>query len=225
MPTPSKDHRRAERLRAHAAAVERARDVVAAMAPLVCAREARDARGETLLEVEFAQVEIDGRALPAAVWVALRRADVDAAVDAMTAASQTRFLLEEREVMGAGYRLESVQDTLPLPESELLTAQLSRALDVPIDVLSVIAEWGPDDPRAASEIDDLLTSRFGPPGPGGPDSEVGVAPWRRSEDQTATGQLVLTVSDAAQVLRLDDDQVRALTILVRSANVTLTNES
>jgi hypothetical protein len=121
--------------------------------------------------------------------------------------------------MGEGYRLQSVEDTLPVPEADLLTAQLSRALDVPLDVLTVIADWGADDPRAASEIDELLTARFGPVertlalvhpfAPVGPDPEP-------------TGQLTMTVDEAAQVLRLDDDQVQALTILVRNASVTLT---
>lgn len=121
--------------------------------------------------------------------------------------------------MGEGYRLQSVEDTLPVPEAGLLTAQLSRALDVPLDVLTVIAEWGPDDPRATSEIEELLTARFGPaervidtvPPPG----------VDGSDDEPA-GQLTMTVGEAAQVLRLDDDQVRALTILVRNASVTLT---
>jgi hypothetical protein len=218
MRTPSREHTRAERLREHAALIERAHQIVGAMGLLVRGREARARGGETPLEVEFATTEVDGRALPAGVWVALRRDDVAAAIDAMMVASQTTFLIEEREVMGEGYRLQSVEDTLPVPEADLLTAQLGRALDVPLDVLSVIAEWGPADPRAASEIDDLLTARFGPA-----EREIATAPPPAdTADPEPAGQLTMTVGEAAQVLRLDEDQLRALTILVRNASVTLT---
>jgi hypothetical protein len=216
---PSREHARAERLREHAALIERGHQIVGAMGLLVRSREARARDSATPLEVEFARIDVDGRALPAGVWVALRRDDVAAAIDAMMVASQTNLLIEERDVMGEGYRLQSVEDTLPVPEADLLTAQLSRALDVPRDVLTVIAEWGPDDPRAASEIDELLTARFGP-------AERVIAtvpsPAVDGSDGEPTGQLTMTVGEVAQVLRLDDDQVRALTILVRNASVTLT---
>ena len=222
MRTPSKAHTRAERLRQHAAGIERARRIAGAMGLLVRGREARARRGETPLEAEFASIDVDGRALPAAVWVALRRDDVAAAIEAMTAASESQFLIEEREVMGDGYRLQSVQDTLPIPEPELLIAQLSRAVDVPLDVLTVIADWGPDDPRTVAEIDELLTSRFGPatcsqaPTANRPAASDGTRPG------SPTGRLTMTVADAAQVLRLDDDQTRALASLVRDATITLT---
>jgi hypothetical protein len=215
---PSREQTRTDRLREHAALIERAHHVVGAMGLLVRGREARARDGATPLEIEFAKTDVGGRALPAGVWVALRRDDVAAAIDAMMVASQTAFLIEEREVMGEGYRLQSVEDTLPVPEADLLTAQLSLALDVPLDVLSVIAEWGPDDPRAASEIDELLTARFGP-------AERAIAtapPPKGADDSEPSGQLTMTVGEAAQVLRLDDEQVRALTILVRNASVTLT---
>lgn len=223
MRTPLKEHTRAERMREYAARVERARRVVAAMGPLVRGREARSRPGDTRLEVEFSEIDVDGRALPAAVWVALRRDDVNAAIEAMTTASRTEFVIEEREVMGEGYRLRSVQDACPLPEAELLIAQLSVALGVPGDVLAVIAEWGADDPRAATEIDDLLTSRFGR---AEASDETPVARQPRRDPapipSQPTGRLTMTVADAAQVLRLDEDQVRALTVLVRNATVTLT---
>lgn len=213
----SREHARAERLREHAALIERAHQTVATMGLLVRGREARARSGETPLEIEFAKTDVDGRALPAGVWVALRRDDVSGAIDAMMVASQTTFLVDEREVLGEGYRLQSVEDTLPVPEADLLTAQLSRTLDVPLDVLTVIAEWGPDDPRTASEIDELLTARFGPA-----ERTIATAPAPSPEVEEPAGQLTMTVGEAAQVLRLDDDQVRALTILVRNAAVTLT---
>jgi hypothetical protein len=227
MRTPSKEHTRAERLREHATELERARGVIGAMGVLVRGREARARDGEPPLEVGFAAIDIDGRSLPAGVWVALRRDDADAALDAMTTVSQSPFVIEEREEVGEGYRLQTVQDTLPLPESELLIAQLSRALDVPLDVLSVIGDWGPDDPRAASEIDDLLNSRFGPVDLDDERRSLFAwhAPVAAPEVSTAadpTGSLTLSVAEAAQVLRLDDAQVQALTILVSNATVTFT---
>jgi hypothetical protein len=218
MRTPAKEQSRADRLREHATAIMHARHVVAAMGLLVRGREARARDGDSPLEVAFALVDVDGRSLPAAVWVALRRDDVDATIDAMMAASKTQFLIEEREVMGEGYRLQSVADTLPLPEPELLIAQLARTVDIPFDVLSVIGDWGPDDPRSASEIDELLTARFGPAERAVPSFHV---PAHAMADEPA-GQLRMTVSEAAEVLRLDDEQVRALTVLVRNAAVTLT---
>jgi hypothetical protein len=217
MRTPAKEQSRADRLRDHASAIMRARQVVGAMGLLVRGREARAHDGDPPLEVSFAHIDVDGRSLPAAVWVALRRDDVDAAIDAMMAASETQFLIEEREVMGEGYRLQSVEDTLPLPEPDLLTAQLARAVDVPLDVLSVIADWGPDDPRSASEIDELLTARFGPAERAVPTMHV---PAHAIADPA--GQLTMTVGEAAEVLRLDEEQVRALSVLVRNASVTLT---
>jgi hypothetical protein len=212
-------------MREYAARVDQARGVVAAMAPLVRGREARARHGDTPLEVEFSRIEVDGRALPAAVWVALRRDDVDAAIETMKTASQTDFVIEEREVMGEGYRLQSVQDTCSLPEPELLIAQLSVALAVPCDVLAVIADWGPDDPRAGTEIDALLTARFGaadlaegPPAP----AAAPPSPEQLALPTQPEGRLTMTVADAAQVLRLDAEQIRALTVLVRNAAVTLT---
>jgi hypothetical protein len=225
MRTPSRDHTRAERLREHAAILSRARCTVGAMGQLVRGREARARDPDVPLEVQFALVEVDGRALPAAVWVALRRDDVDAAIDTMTSASQARFVIEEREVVGDGYRLESVQDTLPLPETELLAAQLSRAMDVPLDVLTVIAEWGPDDPRTTSEIEDLLTTRFGAVDPRqAHTTTIAAQPPDHPAPVQANIRPTMTVADLAQVLRLDDEQVRALAILVRNAMLTLVME-
>jgi hypothetical protein len=216
----TQEQSRAERLRAHAAAVEEARRVAAAMATLVRGRESRARDGGPPLEVEFADLEVDGRRLPAAVWVALRRDDVDAAIEAMTTASMTEFLIEEREEMGDGYRLQSVAETLPLPESELLLALLDSALNIPADVLAVLAEWGPDDPRSAPEIEGLLSSRFGPANRPGVDltqPRVEV-----DADVDLDGRLTVTVGELAEVLRLDEEQLRALTVLVRNATVTLT---
>jgi hypothetical protein len=225
MSTMSRNHSRADRLREYAAAVELAHLPVAAMGVLVREREARAWTAEQPPEVVFAGTDVDGRALPAAVWVALRREDVDGAVEAMTAASQTQFLVEAREEMGEGYRLHTVEETRPLPEVDLLLAQLSQMLSIPPDVLAILAEWGADDPRTASEIDELLERRCGPvsrrsaPVVPLPAPETAAAPV---PVEAPSGRLTMTVAEAASVLRLDDDQARALATLVRCATVTLT---
>jgi len=223
MRTPTREHARAERLREHAAAVEHARRVVAAMGLVVRAREARAHDTDDPLEVRFASADVEARALPAAVWVALRHGDIDAAIDAMTDASQTPFLIEEREVVGDGYRLQCIQDTLPLPESDLLMVQLGRALDLPVDVLTVVAGWGADDPRASAEVDDLLSRRFGPVDRDDESAATSApTPAGGSTQAQPPAHLTMTVADAAQVLRLDHERRRALEILVSKATVSLT---
>lgn len=209
----AKQHSRADRVREYAATVEMAAVPVAAMSMLVRAREARDWASAEPPEMVFATTTIDDRALPASVWVALRREDVDGAIDAMTAASQTTFLIDAREEMGEGYRLQTVEETRPLPETELLLAQLSAMLDIPTDVLGMLAEWGPDDPRTENEIADLLDRRLGR-------SETPVA--ARHAVPSPDG-LTMSVSDVVDVLRLSDEQARALATLVRRVPVTLTS--
>lgn len=213
MSTMAKQHSRADRVREYAATVEMAAVPVAAMSMLVRAREARDWASAEPPEMVFAATTIDDRALPASVWVALRREDVDGAIDAMTAASQTTFLIDAREEMGEGYRLQTVEETRPLPETELLLAQLSAMLDIPTDVLGMLAEWGPDDPRTENEIADLLDRRLGR-------SETPVA--ARHAVPSPDG-LTMSVSDVVDVLRLSDEQARALATLVRRVPVTLTS--
>jgi hypothetical protein len=220
MGTLPRQQSRADRLRDYAAAMELARGQVAAMGILVRAREARAT--DQPLELRFAATEVDGRALPAAVWVGLRREGVDAALAAMNAVSQTHFLIEAREEIGQGYRLQTVEETRPLPEVDLLLFQLARLLDIPADVLNVLAEWGAEDPRLAIEIEELLDSRFGSPTramhavPAPPEPGEQVPPRE-------LGRLVMTVAEAATVLRLDENQAQALATLVRCADVTLTS--
>jgi hypothetical protein len=212
MSTMAKQHSRADRVREYAATVEMATVPVAAMGVLVRAREAREWAAPEPPEVVFADTAVDERALPAAVWVALRRDDVDGAIDAMTGASRTTFLIDSREEMGEGYRLQTVEETRPLPEIGLLLEQLATMLDIPVDVLRMLAEWGPEDPRTANEIADLLDRRLGR------SETADVAP---PATVTADG-LVMSVAEAVDVLRLTDEQTRALATLVRRVPVTLT---
>lgn len=211
MSTTAKQHSRADRLREYSSLLEAARAPVAAMGVLVRAREARPWPGGDPPEVVFATTEVDGRALPAAVWVALRRDDVDAAIEAMAGVSRTTFLIESREEMGEGYRLQTVEETRPVPEVEVLLAQLSAMLAIPADVLAVLAEWGADDPRTEPEIADLLDRRLG----------AGPAPAPRPAAPSADG-LTMSVADVVDVLRLSEEQARALATLVRRVPVTLT---
>lgn len=210
MTTTAKQHTRADRLREYSGLLEAARAPVAAMGVLVRAREARVWAADEPPEIVFARTEVDGRGLPAAVWVSLRRDDVDAAIEAMVGVSQTTFLIESREELGQGYRLQTIEETRPLPETDLLIAQLSAMLEIPSDVLAVLAEWGQDDPRTEQEIADLLDRRLGcgpaaPPRPAGPEHA-----------------LTMSVADAVDVLRLSEEQARALATLVRRVSVTLT---
>lgn len=213
---------RAERLREYEAALEQAGAQVAALGVLVRAREARPS--DRPLEVDFAASEVDGRALPAGVWVALRGDGVESALSAMLEASQREFVVEQRETVGEGFRLETVEDTRPLPEVDLLVAQLALMLDVPHDVLTVLAGWGADDPRTASEVERLLTSRYGPseqqvptvPAPAPAPAAAPAAPT-----PVTTRALTLTVEDAAEVLQLTDTQRTALNTLVRHTAVTV----
>jgi hypothetical protein len=213
--TAARQHSRSDRLKEYASTVDLAAGPVATMGVLVRAREARPWTPAQPPEVVFAQTAVEERSLPASVWVALRRDDVDGAVEAMTGASRTTFLVEAREEMGEGYRLQTVEETRPLPEVELLLAQLGAMLDIPTDVLAILSEWGPEDPRTEREIADLLDRRLGSSAQQHtPPRQVGSPP---------TEGLTMSVADVVDVLRLSDEQARALATLVRRVQVTLTS--
>ena len=204
MTTPTKESSRAQRLREYEALRERAELAVSTMGVLVRGREVRGWDGTEPPEVAFASAQIDGRALPAAVWVALRRDDVETVLEAITEISLSTFLISEHEEMGDGYRLQTVEETRPLPDTPLLLAQLGDMLGIPADVLGVLAEWGADDPRTRPEIDALLDSRLG----------AAVAP--------AGAALTMSVKETADVLQLSAAQAKVLATLVRRAEVTIT---
>lgn len=210
MTTPAKDHSRADRLREYAGLVEVAGFAVAAMGVLVRGREARAWTSSEPLEVVFAATAIGEHSLPAAVWVSLRRGDASGALETMTAVSQTTFLVSSRDEMGEGYRLQTVDETRPLPAVTLLLAQLAAMLDIPVDVLSVVAEWGADDPRTQTEIDELLGRRFGAVG-----APAAVAP-------PSGDGLTMTVAETVDVLQLSEAQAKVLATLVRRVGVTIT---
>ena len=206
MSSPTQDHSRAARLREFEALTADAARVVAVLAAVVRAREERGWTEAEPPEVRFAASGLDGVALPAAVWVALRRDDTATVLEALAAVSGRTFLVARREEMGEGYRLQSVEETRPVPDVAPLLAQLSRMLEIPTDVLAVLGQWGLDDPRTVGEVNALFDSRFGAAGSPPP----------------AAGALVMSVQEAADVLQLTPAQSTVLATLVRKVGVTIT---
>lgn len=164
MAAASKEVDRRERLREYDAALAAARSPVGVLVQFAKGREARG-RGEAL-EEEFATTAVEGvdadHRLPAAVWVALRQGDVAATIEALVRTSGNDMVIAAHGELDAGYRLITVEERRPLPDVEPLQAQVAALLQVPRDVVAIIAGWGPDDPRTAAEIESLLDQRFGP---------------------------------------------------------------
>lgn len=210
MSSPSQEQLRSARLREYQDRLDAAARLVAVLGAVVRGREVRGWHEAEPPEVRFAAGAPDGApGLPAAVWVALRQDDTATVLDALTAASDQSFVVAEHEQMGEGYRLQTVQERLPLPDSELLLTQLAGVLGIPADVLAVLGQWGLDDPRTAGEVNALLDSRFGAAG----EASAAVA---------AGGGLVMSVQEAADVLQLSPAQTKVLTTLVRRVGVTIT---
>jgi hypothetical protein len=209
MPTTSKDDVRRDRLREFDALSERAAAALSALALIVQGREARAASGDAPLEVAFAQAGGDGPTLPAGLWVALRRGDIEMALDLLSRASTLNFVVGEREEMGSGYRLETVEETRPLPDVELLEDRLATVVGIPRDVVAVLAHWGPDDPRTRAEVDALL------------DSRSGMVADVTGPPPAAHSALVMSVSELAAVLQLEPAQALVLATLSRRAELTI----
>jgi hypothetical protein len=209
MPSISKDEQRSARLREFDGLLQRATAAVGALALLVQGREARAEAGSPPLEVAFAGPVADGGApvLPAGLWVALRRGDVDTAVQLLADVSGCDFVVGEIDTMGSGYRLETIEEKRALPDVGLLQARLAAVLDIPADVVGVLAGWGPDDPRARAEVEALLDGRFGPDPQAAPPEEFPA--------------LSLPVAELADVLQLTPKQAKVLTTLARRTRLTI----
>lgn len=210
MPSTSKDDQRIARLREFDALIDSAGTALSALALIVQGREARAATADPPLEVAFAAPAEDGSSLPAGLWVALRRGDVATALDLLARASQTSIVVGEIETMGEGYRLETVEEKRALPDVELLQLRLAAVLGIPDDVVKVLADWGPHDPRTHAEVDALLDSRFGP--------AEGVGTARPA----GSSALSMSVSELADVLQLAPGQAKVLATLARRAELTIT---
>lgn len=213
--TSAAQEQRAARLREFDAECDAARTVAAVMTAVVRGREARAGDAIEPFEVDFA----DSGVLPAAVWVALRSDDIDTVMDALVAASEREFLISEREEMGAGYRLQKVEEKRTLPDAALLLDQLAAMLGIPADVLGVLGQWGPDDPRTAAQATALLDSRFGAV------PRTAKAKADAEQDTPAlpfeTG-LRMSVQETADVLQLSAAQRKVLATLVKRVGVTIT---
>jgi hypothetical protein len=212
--TATKDDLRRARLREFDGLMARAGTAVTALALLVQGREARASADDAPLEMTFAGVDTgsDKPPLPAGLWVALRRGDTLMALDLLVAASDITFVVGEREEVGSGYRLETVEETRTLPDVVRLEAQLAAVLEIPLDVLALITAWGADDPRTATEVNALLDARFSPA------ARSGVVERRPA----GTGTLSMSVDELADVLQLSPEQAKVLATLARRAAMTIT---
>jgi hypothetical protein len=224
----AKDELRRERLREYDAALTVARSPVAVLALFVAGREAR-AAGE-LLEEAFAATAVDGveaaDALPAAVWVALRQADIDATLELLMWMSRTEFVLAAHEELDARYRLTKVEERRPLPDVELLIAQLAAFLHIPRDVVAIISGWGAEDPRTAAEIETLLEQRFGSasasrPGPGAAGSVAVGSSAVPAPDGGGGSGLRMSSAEFSALLNLAPEQRAVLGTLVRQTEITI----
>lgn len=213
--TSAAQEQRAARLREYNAECDAARVVAAVMSAVVRGRQDRAGDDIEPFEVAFAENGV----LPAAVWVALRSDDIDTVMDALAAASEREFVISEREEMGAGYRLQKVEEKRTLPDASLLLDQLAAMLRIPTDVLGVLGQWGPDDPRTSVEVNALLDSRFGalPRGPRAKEDTESTA----SPPASGSG-LRMSVKEAADVLQLSEAQRKVLATLVKRVGVTIT---
>lgn len=198
-----------ERLVEYEAAVDAARGPVAVLQLLAQGREARAGAVAEPLEVAFAATPVEeAEPLPAAVWVALRHGDLDASTAALLNASRTEFVVGEHEELDSTYRLRTVEERRVLPDVGVLQLQMAAMLDIPWDVVAMLCEWGPDDPRTQNEVDALLDARFA-------SASAGTSPDR-------AGGLTMSADELAALLQLTPDQGKLLNTLVRQADVTIT---
>lgn len=219
-----------DRLREYEARLDTARESVAVLARFVHEREARGTG--RALEVEFAetQVESGGSPLPAAVWVALRHDDIDAVIETLVEHAVEQFVIAEHEQLDVGYRLTTVAEHRGLPDVDALIAQLAAFLQVPRDVVSMVAGWGPDDPRTLGEIDRLVDQRYqgrvtaaGHPQRSSPGASIESPPTTAGADARRPA-LAMSSAEFAALLSLTPEQQAALATLVRQADVTVVGD-
>ena len=219
MTSPTKEHQRATRLREYDQALARAAQAVQVMGLIVRAPRGTSAAHRHGARADFAATRCDERpALPAGIWVALRRDDTESAIQALLAVAPRQFLVSEHEEMGPGFRLHLVEEKRELPDIDLLRTQLAHLLGIPADVVAILEEWGVDDPRTAAEIDTLLDSRFGPVG----------SPRACASAVVPAGAGAKTHSSTRDVRRrhgrraaTSEAQAKVLATLVRAAGVTV----
>jgi hypothetical protein len=234
-----REQRRRDRLRDYEARLEATRRTVAVLAEFAQARESR--APDRPLEAEFAAVgDGHGESLPAAVWVALRQADLDAVVEILVQAATEQFKIAEHEELGSDYRLTAVTECRGVPDVDRLIGQVAAFLQVPRDVLAVIAGWGPDDPRTLAEIDRLLDPRYGRPAsaaagahaaptvtsiPAATGTSVPVAAAASAPASVGSrARLTLTRAELATVLALTPDQRDVFAVLTREADILICAE-
>jgi hypothetical protein len=235
----TKEEARRERLREYDQAVAAARPPIGVLALFVTGREAR-ARGEALEEafaVAVAEGVDDAHRLPAAMWVALRQGDLDAAVELLVRRSRHEVVITAHEELDAGYRLTTVEERRALPDVDLLEVQLAAFLQIPRDVITIITGWGPDDPRSGVEIETLLEQRFGPrpvgrprPAPvadrhpaatSDPEPKPRSRPRAAAQAKAPRAGLVMSSGEFGAMLSLAPDQSQVLEMLVRQADITI----
>ena len=211
--TSAAQEQRAARLREFDAECDAARAAAAVMGAVVRGREARAGDAVEPFEVTFAANGV----LPAAVWIGLRSDDIDTVMDALAAASEREFLVSQHEEMGVGYKLQKVEEKRTLPDAALLLDQVGGMLGIPADVLGVLGQWGPDDPRTSVEVTALLDSRLGAL----PREAVADVAPATPPPPTGPG-LRMSVQETADVLQLSEAQAKVLATLVRRVGVTIT---
>ena len=121
-------------------------------------------------------------------------------------------MVGEHEELDANYRLTTIEERRPLPDVDLLQTQLAAFLQIPRDVMVMIADWGPDDPRTTKEIDALLDGRFG-----------GTTAPVASPSANQPHRLEMSADELTAMLQLTPDQGSLLQTLVRQADVTITS--
>jgi len=243
-----RDELRRERLREYEAALAAARSPIEVLVLFAKARENR-ASGERL-EESFAASTTEGvdeaDLLPAAVWVALRQGDVDAAVQALVQKSSTDFVLAAHEQLDARYRLTTVEERRALPDVGRLDAQVASFLRIPRDVVTMVVGWGADDPRTAAEVETLVEQRFGatllpgkPAATGrepmlgttadrprakpsaNPSTSSANVPSSSANPSASSANLSMSSTEFAALLNLTPEQQAVLATLVRQSTITI----